>query len=293
MPVLVSSVFFDHATIDAWIAEDAGYLDLTVHLLGLGAQPACIAFTLRGAGVAACTEEAARVLQHCGAQLLRLRPSGTSVPAGGELLAASGPAASVLRAWKVVQNLLETACGIASATAAMVAAVQATAPGVALLTTRKSAPGLRRIALKATLCGGAHPHRLGVGETVLVFAQHRALLGDAPSGHWPALAQRLARMAPALAEKLCVIEVTSLEEAWLAAQAGAQVLQFDKVAPPQLRAWGPQLRARYPQLRLLAAGGIHLGNVADYAASGVDALVSSSPHHAPPADVAVQVLPLQ
>ena len=193
---------------------------------------------------------------------------------------------SVLRAWKVAQNLLEYACGVASATAAMVAAVHAAAPQVAVLTTRKSAPGLRRIALKATLSGGAFPHRLGVGETVLVFPQHRALLGD-----WDALAAQLARAAPALAEKKCVIEAHSLDDALAAVRAGADVVQFDKAAPDALRAWCAELAARHPTVGRIAAGGIGQANAADYAASGVHALVTSSLHYAPPADVGVVVVP--
>lgn len=283
----MNSVFFDHATIDAWIAEDAPLVDLTTHLLAVGGKPARMRFTVRGESVAACTEEAARIVRHCGGRVEDLLASGTPVAAGDVLLAATGDAAGLLRAWKVAQNLLEYACGVAGATARMVRAVQAAAPGVAVLTTRKHAPGLRRIALKATLSGGAFPHRLGVGETVLVFPQHRALLGG-----WDGVAERLAAVAHALAEKKCVIEAHSLDEALRAAAAGADVVQFDKAAPQDLRAWCPPLRARHPRLRLLAAGGINAGNAADYAASGVDALVTSSLHYAPPADVGVSVAPL-
>jgi len=280
----MNSVFFDHATIDAWIAEDAPLVDLTTHLLAVGGRQACMRFTVRGEAVAACTEEAARIVQHCGGAVQAVTASGARVAAGDVLLAATGDAAGLLRAWKVAQNLLEYACGVAGATARMVCAVQAAAPGVAVLTTRKHAPGLRRIALKATLAGGAFPHRLGVGETVLVFPQHRALLGG-----WDGVAGRLAAVAYALAEKKCVIEAHSLDDALRAAGAGADVVQFDKATPEDLRAWCPPLRERHPHLRLLAAGGIHAGNAADYAASGVDALVTSSLHYAPPADVGVSV----
>ena len=282
----MNSVFFDHATIDAWIAEDAPLLDLTTHLLAIGGKPARISFTVRGDTVAACTEEAARVVQHCGGQVQQCLPSGTRVSAGDVLLSATGDAAGLLRAWKVAQNLLEYACGVAGATARMVQAVQAAAPGVAVLTTRKHAPGLRRIALKATLSGGALPHRLSVGETVLVFPQHRALLGD-----WDALQAHLAAASQALTEKKCVIEVHSLEDALLAVKAGADVVQFDKVSLDQLRQWCPLLRQQHPRLALLAAGGVNDKNAADYATTGVDALVTSSLHHAPPADIGVQVLP--
>ena len=284
--IFSSSVFFDQATIDAWIAEDAPLLDLTTHLLAIGDQPARICFTVRGGGVAACTEEAARILQQCGGEVQQLLPSASRYTAGDVLLTATGAAAGLLRAWKVAQNLLEYACGVASATACMVQAVQAVAPRVAVLTTRKHAPGLRRIALKATLSGGAFPHRLSVGETVLVFPQHRALLGD-----WDALQARLLQAAPAMAEKKCVIEAHSLNDALAAAQAGADVVQFNKASPDQLRQWCPVVRQQHPSLALLAAGGVNGSNAAAYATTGVDALVTSSLHHAAPADIGVQIVP--
>ena len=281
------SVFFDHATIDAWIAEDAPLLDLTTHLLDLGDRPASMTLVLRSAGVAACTEEAARVVEHCGGAVQVCVPSGMHLQAGDALLIANGGAAQLLRAWKVAQNLLEYACGVASCTARVVRAVQAVAPGVAVLTTRKHAPGLRRIALKATLSGGAYPHRLGLGETVLVFPQHRALLGG-----WEAVRLQLAGKTQAMAEKKCVIEAHTLQDAWQAVRAGADVVQFDKASPEQLQQWCAQLRSEHPVLGLLATGGIHEGNAAAYAATGVDALVTSSLHHAPPADVGVRIEPV-
>ena len=283
----MNDVFFDHATIDAWIAEDAPLLDLTTHLLDLGDRPARMTFVLRGGGVAACTEEAARVVEQCGGVVQVCLPSGMRLQEGDALLVATGDAAALLRAWKVAQNLLEYACGVASCTARVVRAVQAVAPGVAVLTTRKHAPGLRRIALKATLSGGAYPHRLGLGETVLVFPQHRALMGG-----WEALRQQLAGGSKVMVEKKCVIEAHTLQDAWQAVHAGADVVQFDKASPEQLQPWCEQLRAQHPTLGLLAAGGIHEGNAAAYAATGVDALVTSSLHHAPPADVGVRIEPV-
>ncbi|WP_454689232.1 ModD protein [Achromobacter aloeverae] len=283
----MNTVFIDDATIDRWIAEDAPLLDLTTHLLAVGDRPAAMQWVLRGGGVVACSEEAARIAQRCGATVTGLVASGQRAAPGGTVVSAQGPAEALLRAWKVAQNLLEHACGIAAATDAMVAAVRAAAPKVAVLTTRKHAPGVKAITLKSTLAGGAFPHRLGVGETVLVFGQHRALIGD-----WPAVAERLQALGHAVAEKKIVIEAESLEEALAAVDAGADVVQFDKVSPDDLRAWCPRLRERAPGVGLLAAGGIRKDNAVAYATSGVDALVTSSLHYAPPADVGVRIAPL-
>ncbi|HRP28859.1 MAG TPA: ModD protein [Burkholderiaceae bacterium] len=283
----MNAVFIDDATLDRWIAEDAPLLDLTTHLLAIGDRPAAMEWVLRGGGVVACSEEAARIAQRCGATPTHRVATGQRAAPGSVIVATQGPAEAQLRAWKVAQNLLEHACGIAAATDAMVSAVRAAAPKVAVLTTRKHAPGLKAIALKSTLAGGAFPHRLGVGETILVFGQHRALIGD-----WPAVAERLARIGHAVTEKKIVIEAQSLEEAQAAIDAGAGVVQFDKSSPDQLRAWCPLLRQRAPQVAVLAAGGIRQQNAVAYATSGVDALVTSSLHYAPPADIGVRIRPI-
>ena len=51
----MNSVFFDHATIDAWIAEDAPLLDLTTLLLAIGGN------SINLAGFAACPDSTVRV----------------------------------------------------------------------------------------------------------------------------------------------------------------------------------------------------------------------------------------
>ncbi|THU02019.1 ModD protein [Lampropedia puyangensis] len=280
----MNSVFFDDATIDRWIAEDAPLLDLTTHILAIGNQPAQMQWVIRHAATVACSEEAARIATRCGAQVLSIIPSGQQVHANTAILCVNGPTESLLRAWKVAQNLLEHACGIATATQTLVHAVHSVASKVAVLTTRKHPPGVKAIALKSTLSGGAFPHRLGVGETILIFNQHRALLGD-----WNAVHERLQAIGHALTEKKIVIEAETLEQAQAAIATGAHVVQFDKVTPTQLQAWCPQLKSQAPHIHLLAAGGIRLENAKAYATSGVDALVTSSLHYAPPADIGVKV----
>lgn len=278
------SVFFEQNQIDQWIGEDASFLDLTSHMLGLTGQAATLRFVCRGDITVAGTEEVLRLVQACGGQTLQHLPSGVRAAPGQALLLAHGPAHALLRAWKVGQNLLEFACGVATLTHDVVQAVQAVNPAVAVLTTRKHAPGVRKLALKATLAGGAMPHRLGLGETILVFPQHRALLGG-----WDQVGQAIAQHKHAMCEKKIVIEADGLEQARHAIQVGADVIQFDKVAPDALADIVPQLRATHPDIPLLAAGGIHAGNAAAYAATGVNALVTSSLHYAKPADIGVKI----
>ena len=280
------NVYFDTATLESWLQEDIGYLDLTSSLLQVGEEPARIAWRARSPIVAACTEEVVRLLQSRQVSVIKHVPSGRQAVDGDVLVEAEGPAQALLDVWKVGQNLLEYACAVATRTHDLVQAVKAINPQVGILTTRKHPPGLRRVAIKATMAGGAWPHRLGLSETLLVFPQHRALL---PGDGWEAVGMALRQHTGGLAEKKVVIEASTLEEALLAAGAGADVIQFDKVTPASLHEWCPALRERHPGLKLLAAGGIRKENAADYADSGVDGLVTSSLYYGPPADIGVSI----
>ena len=60
-------MYIDDATIDRWIQEDAPYLDLTTHLLGIGSRPGRLTLRARTDLVVCGTDEARRVLGKLGA----------------------------------------------------------------------------------------------------------------------------------------------------------------------------------------------------------------------------------
>lgn len=73
-------------------------MDLTSHILDVGSPIATIDFVIRHEGIAACTEEVQRIIEHCGAQSSFCIPSGSTVKAGDILVSGHGPAHAVLRA---------------------------------------------------------------------------------------------------------------------------------------------------------------------------------------------------
>lgn len=281
-----AQVFFDNALLDSWLQEDIGYLDLTSTLLQLGSHTARISWRTRGATVSACTEEVVRLLQSRHVTDITHLPSAQHAADGEVLVAAKGPAQALLDVWKVGQNLLEYACSVAHRTQQLVQAVKEINPNVGILTTRKHPPGLRRIAIKATMAGGAWPHRLGLSESILIFPQHRALLSE---DGWSEVHDLLKHNANGLTEKKIVTEAACLDEALRAVEAGADIIQFDKVAPSALCEYSTVLRERYPHIQLLAAGGITQDNAVHYANCGVDGLVTSSLYYGPPADISVSI----
>jgi len=264
-----------------WLAEDVPHGDLTTHALGIGSHHGRIRFEARQAMVAACSEEAGRIMALAGADMIECVPSGTALQTGGLLLAAQGQAATLHAGWKVAQTLLETAGGIAAAAQAIVEAVRQINSEVVVACTRKSLPGTRALSIKAILSGGAVPHRLGLSETILVFAQHRTFTGGAS---FPAIIDGLRRRVP---EKKIVVEADTLAEAVAIADAGADIVQFDKASPAEIAALRRHCATRTPRPLVAAAGGIHAANAADYARAGADVIVTSSPYTARPLDVKV------
>ncbi len=276
-------IFFTTQDIEAWIAEDAPLLDLTGHLLGIGAQAAQLSVRARQPVCAALSEEAGRLFTLLGAEVIEQAPSGARLAAGATLLVVRGRADALHRGWKVAMNLLEHACGVATCTAQMVERARAVAD-IPLLATRKHPPGMKKILIKAILAGGAQPHRLGLSETVLIFENHVRLLGGRER-----LPQLVAAMRAQACEKKIFVECDTLEQARQAVAAGADGVQFDKAPAQALAAWCADIAAHTPEIVCLAAGGIRLDNIQEYARSGAHGLVLSAVYHAPPADLEVTI----
>ena len=271
------------AEIDRWLLEDIPFGDLTTQLLSIGERPGYMRFAARGAMVIAASEEAARLLNRVGCTVQELQASGTAVAAGEVFMTAEGSATALLAGWKVAQTLMEYASGIATAAHRLVAAARMVNPAIVIACTRKTFPGVKAMSIKAILAGGTTPHRLNLSETVLVFPEHRAFLATEE------LPTTLARLKTACPERKVVVEVNDFDGAIAVAHAGADVVQLEKFSPAAVATVAERLAQIAPQVKIAAAGGINMGNAADYAQTGAHILVTSAPYTAPPADVQVRI----
>lgn len=270
--------------VDAFLAEDVPFSDLTSVVLGIGDAPARICFAARTAAVVCCLEEAERLLLRCGAAAQRHCASGDAVGADALLLQAQGPADALLRAWKTAQTLIEQASGIATAARRIVDAAHAVAPGIPVECTRKAMPGGRALSVRAVMAGGAGMHRLGLSESILIFPEHAALVGG-----WMAVAERLPLLQRAQPCRRIMVEAKTVADAVALATAGADVVQVDKLAPEQVREIVERTRGLNAPPAIVAAGGINEHNAGSYAATGCAALVTSAPYWARPIDIKVTI----
>lgn len=276
-------IYISDAQLDSWLEEDVPYLDLTTEVLGITSQWGRMSYRTRHQTVIACAEEAGRVLERCGAQVSEVVKSGTVLEAGEVMLSATGAAGVLHRGWRVAQNILEFTGGIATQTRKLVDLATEVNPKIRLLTTRKTPPGTKKLAMKAVLSGGAWPHRLGLSETLLVFDSHIVFM----EGGWETFYQNLLGMSAHFLEKTLVVEAKDVETGVQLAQAGVPVVQLDKLTPTVLNSWVKKIREQGLATRLLAAGGINESNIQEYAQTGVEGLVLTSPYYAKLADIEV------
>jgi nicotinate-nucleotide pyrophosphorylase len=91
-------------------------------------------------------------------------------------------------------------------------------------------------------------------------------------------------------EKRSIVEIGSAEEALTLIEQGCDVLQLEKLSIDEVIQVVTAAKHSTSQTKpvISAAGGVNLENVADYAATGVDVLVTSAPFFAKPRDVQVR-----
>jgi molybdenum transport protein len=183
-------------------------------------------------------------------------------------------------------NLLEYASGIATRTRTIVNRAKKVNPGITVVTTRKSFPGTKKVALKAIMAGGALPHRIGLSDSILVFRQHSVFMGGLES-----FLETISELKAKTPEHKIIVEAESAEEALKIAAAEVDVVQVDKLPPDELSIVVKQIRQAKPGITISAAGGINADNAAAYAETGVDILVLSSVYFGKPADIGVIIHP--
>jgi nicotinate-nucleotide pyrophosphorylase (carboxylating) len=266
------------------LAED-GPRDVTTERLASATLPVQAAVQYRGGGVVAGTAYADAVALACdcsGPEWMAL--DGSAVAPGTMVGRLQGKLGAVLRAERPMLNLLQRACGIASLTRRYVEALAGLRCTV--LHTRKTAPGLRGLDVRAVLAGGGAQHRVGLARELLF-----------KDNHWAALArgggalQDVLQAARDRGVESLYVEVESLEQLEAACAAGATRLLVDNQAPATLAMWAQAARDLEPEIELEASGGITLENVRAYAEAGADFVsVGALTHSVPAADVALEIV---
>lgn len=223
---------------------------------------------------------------------------GDRLVPGQRLAVIEGPARSMLTVERILLNLIGRLSGIATLAGRYVEAVQGTRARI--YDTRKTTPGWRRLEKYAVHCGGAHNHRTGLFDAILIKDNHLALAAQAQgTGHLtPAEAVRRARdfvdtmTAAQTGPKLMIeVEVDTFEQLHQVLPEQPDIVLLDNMTPEQLRHAIELRDSVAPNVELEASGGVNLSTVAAIAATGVDRIsVGAMTHSAASLDVGLDWL---
>ena len=243
--------------VDQALDEDVGSGDITADLLPVGGRSDALLLT-REAGVLcgqSWFEETIRTLDPQ-AEVYWLLPEAATMIADTAVCEVHADTRALLTAERVALNFLQTLSGTATRAARYVARVAGT--GVIILDTRKTLPGWRRAQKYAVEAGGAHNHRLGLFDAMLIKENHIAAAGSIR-----AVMNQARALHPGLTLE---IEVENLEQLREAVEEQPDRILLDNFSLTNIQRAVAETRGAPP---LEVSGGVSLDTVRAIAETGV------------------------
>ena len=269
--------------IDLALDEDlAAVGDITTQSLQLGPQDGRGELWAKEPMVIAGLDAFARVFQRVDADLTVLLQAsdGQVVVKPSRVATIAGRLASMLQGERVALNLIQRACGIATATRQAVQALGGSK--LKLLDTRKTPPGMRLVAKAAVRAGGGLNHRFGLFDGILIKDNHIAAVG----GSVREALRRARANAPRLVK--VEVEVTSLQQLEEAIDAGAHICLLDNMSDEQIR---EAVRIARGRVELEVSGGVTVDRLPVIASLGVDYVsMGSLTHSARAMDLSLEIV---
>ena len=187
---------------------------------------------------------------------------GAEVKKGDIVLTVSGKVQSILKAERLVLNIMQRMSGIATTTRTYVDRIAGT--HARLLDTRKTTPNMRILEKMAVRIGGGYNHRMGLYDMIMLKDNHI----DFADGLKKALEKTNRYLKEKNLDLKVEIECRSLEDVRLALTLGGfHRIMFDNFTPEKVREGVALVQGRY---ETEASGGITLENLRAYAETGVD-----------------------
>ncbi|MDR2285531.1 MAG: carboxylating nicotinate-nucleotide diphosphorylase [Sphingobacterium sp.] len=187
---------------------------------------------------------------------------GKQVEVGDIVLIAKGKIHSILKAERLVLNVMQRMSGIASRTAEYVKELEGT--NARVLDTRKTTPLLRFLEKRAVVIGGGVNHRFGLYDMILIKDNHVDYAGSVSAAVNNAVEYKKRIGIDIQIE----VEVRSFEELQELLQCtGVDRVMFDNFVPDDVRKAVELVNGR---LITEASGGITLETIRSYAVTGVD-----------------------
>lgn len=270
--------------IDQAIQEDVGSGDLTSQAI-IPASSTATATLLAKADCILGGIEAARIIfNRIDASLVfeSAFNDGDSITKNTQLGTVSGASSSLLRAERLVLNVMQRMSGIASKTRRLVD--QAQPFGVVILDTRKTTPNFRIFEKWAVAIGGGKNHRYALYDQILIKDNHIKIA----KGINQALDLVSRYLQENRLEVPVIVEVQDESEFFIAIQYPMITrILMDNFKPDEIL----NLTKKYQfTQKLEASGGINQENITSYLQSGIHYLsIGDLTHHIQSVDISLKI----
>ena len=184
-------------------------------------------------------------------------PDGSTVAGGDVVMRVAGPTRGLLTAERTALNFASHLSGVATATAAWVAALAGS--NARVLDTRKTLPGWRALQKYAVRCGGGVNHRFGLTDLAMVKDNHVVAAGGVVAAYDAVRAAH-----PGLPVE---VEVTDLDQLRALLDTGCDRILLDNMDTATM---AEAVRITAGRAVLEASGGLTLDRARGVAATGVD-----------------------
>ena len=214
----------------------------------------------RAAGVVAGVDVAELVMRAVSGDDVRVEAhvaDGQRVSRGDVLLTVRGHTTDLLTAERTALNFLCHLSGVATTTAAWVAAVEDSSAKIR--DTRKTLPGWRALQKYAVRCGGGVNHRFSLSDRAMVKDNHVVAAGGVVPAYRAVVAAN-----PGLRVE---VEVTDLDQLRELLEAGCTEILLDNMDSPTM---AEAVEITAGRATLEASGGLTLDRAREVAETGVD-----------------------
>eukprot|EP00579_Thalassiosira_antarctica_P006405 CAMPEP_0201884596 /NCGR_PEP_ID=MMETSP0902-20130614/17448_1 /ASSEMBLY_ACC=CAM_ASM_000551 /TAXON_ID=420261 /ORGANISM="Thalassiosira antarctica, Strain CCMP982" /LENGTH=301 /DNA_ID=CAMNT_0048413589 /DNA_START=15 /DNA_END=917 /DNA_ORIENTATION=+ len=260
-----------HSIVSAWLQDDIpSHFDVGGYVVGSNIQKAEL--WMKSSGVLAGIPFFEAVFNACGECNIQWEDDaiegklfdikGTKI----KLATVTGPVSHLLRGERTALNSMSRCSGVATLSNQCVQIAKSQKWGGEVAGTRKTTPGFRLVEKYGLLVGGASTHRLDLSQMVMLKDNHVWSCGGSIEA-----AVKKARGVSGFSQKI-EVECQSLDEALIAAGAGADVVMLDNFTPEQLKKDAKSFKEKYPHVTVEASGGITIETMAEYFSEHVDVI---------------------
>jgi nicotinate-nucleotide pyrophosphorylase (carboxylating) len=236
-------------------------------------------------GILAGIDVALKVFEICDKNLEveKLISDGQEIKKGDIALKVSGSVHSILKAERLVLNIMQRMSGIATETNRYVKAVEGTKAKI--LDTRKTTPTIRYLEKLAVRIGGGYNHRMGLYDMIMIKDNHI----DYAGGIKQAIEKTNEYLKSKTLSLKIEIEARNLDEVkQIISIGGIHRIMLDNFTPEETTEAVKLIDGKY---EVESSGGITLKNIREYALCGVDFIsVGALTHHINSLDMSLKAV---